>query len=83
MNGLAERLDARFRRARRSAGSGAYLDWTLGFGVDVPLGNKIARNCRRTAEQSLARGQVGSSATEQSVAFEIAEQVSDLQASRG
>jgi outer membrane protein TolC len=76
MNGLAERLDDSFKQA----GSGEYSDWTLGFGVDVPLGNKTARSRRRMAELSLAREQMRLTATEQSVAFEITELVSDLQA---
>ena len=76
MNGLAERLDDSFKQA----GSGDYTDWTLGFGVDVPLGNKTARSRRRMAELSLAREQVRLAATEQNVAFEITELVSDLQA---
>ena len=76
MNGLAERLDDSFKQA----GSGEYTDWTLGFGVDVPLGNKTARSRRRMAELSVAREQMRLSATEQSVAFEITELVSDLQA---
>lgn len=76
MNGLAERLDDSFKQA----GSGDYSDWTLGFGVDVPLGNKTARSRRRMAELSLAREQMRLAATEQSVAFEITELVSDLQA---
>ena len=76
MNGLAERLDDSLKQA----GSGEYSDWTLGFGVDVPLGNKTARSRRRMAELSLAREQMRLTATEQSVAFEITELVSDLQA---
>lgn len=76
MSGLAERLDDSFQQA----GSGEYSDWTLGFGVDVPLGNKTARSRRRMAELSLAREQMRLTATEQSVAFEITELVSDLQA---
>jgi len=76
MNGLAERLDDSFEQAN----SGKYSDWTLGFGVDVPLGNKTARSRRRMAELSLAREQLRLNATEQNVAFEITELVSDLQA---
>lgn len=76
MNGLTERLDDSFKQA----GSGEYSDWTLGFGVDVPLGNKTARSRRRMAELSLAREQMRLAATEQNVAFEITELVSDLQA---
>lgn len=74
MNGLAERLDDSFRQAN----TGNYSDWTLGFGVDVPLGNKTARSRRRMAELSLAREQMRLAATEQGVAFEITELVSDL-----
>lgn len=76
INGLAERLDDSFQQA----GTGDYTDWTLGFGVDVPLGNKTARSRRRMAELSLAREQMRLAATEQNVAFEITELVSDLQA---
>jgi outer membrane protein TolC len=76
MNGLAERLDDSFKQAN----TGDYTDWTLGFGVDVPLGNKTARSRRRMAELSLAREQMRLQATEQNVAFEITELVSDLQA---
>jgi hypothetical protein len=78
MKGLTERLDDRFRRARR----GAYSDRMLFFGVDVPLGNKTARSRRHMAELSVAREQMSFSATWQGVAFEIKELVSDLQASR-
>lgn len=74
MNGLAERLDDSFQQASTRD----YTDWTLGFGVDVPLGNKTARSRRRMAELSLAREQMRLTATEQGVAFEITELVSDL-----
>ena len=76
MNGLSDRLDDSFRQAATAD----YTDWTLGFAVDVPLGNKTARSQRKIAELSLAREQMRLLATEQNVAFEITELVSDLQA---
>ncbi|MDA1231627.1 MAG: TolC family protein, partial [Planctomycetota bacterium] len=76
MNGLSNRLDDSFRQV----GTGDYADWTLGFGVDIPIGNKTASSQRRIAELAVAREQVLLAATEKQVAFEIAELVSDLQA---
>jgi outer membrane protein TolC len=76
INGLSERLDDSFRQAASSD----YTDWTLGLGVDVPLGNKTALSQRKMAELALAREQMRLVASEQSVAFEVTELVSDLQA---
>lgn len=76
MNGLAERLDDSFNQAASSD----YTDFTLGFGVDVPIGNKTARSRRRMAELNVARDQMRLNALEQNVAFEVTELVSDLEA---
>jgi outer membrane protein TolC len=76
MNGLADRLSDSFRQA----GSSNYTDWTLGLGMDVPIGNKTARSRRQIAELDVARVHIRLKALEQNVAFEIAELVSNLQA---
>lgn len=76
MNGLADQLDDSFQQASSSD----YTDFTLGFGVDVPIGNKTARSRRRMAELNVARDQIRLKALEQNVAFEITELVSDLEA---
>ena len=76
MNGLANRLDDSFHQVA----SANYTDWTLGFGIDVPIGNKTARSQRQIAELAIAREQLILAATEKQVAFEIAQLISDLQA---
>ena len=73
-SGLTDRLDSSFRQASTSD----YTDWTLGFGLDVPIGNQTALSRRRVAELELVRDQLQLSAGEQNAAFEIAELVSDL-----
>jgi outer membrane protein TolC len=75
MNGLAERLDDSLRQTRTSD----YTDWTLGLGFSMPLGNAVARNRLRIAELELVREHQRIVATEQQIAFEIAELLSDLQ----
>lgn len=76
MNGITERIDDSFDQAASSD----YTDWTLGFGVNVPLGNQTALARRREAELQLLRDQVLLAAAEDSVSFEVTELVSDLQA---
>lgn len=76
MNGLANRLDDSFHQVA----SANYTDWTLGFGIDVPIGNKTARSQRQIAELAMAREQLILAATEKQVSFEIAQLISDLQA---
>lgn len=76
MNGLADRLGDSFRQA----GSSNYTDWTLGLGMDVPIGNKTARSRRQIAELDVARVHIRLKALEQNVAFEITELISDLHA---
>ena len=73
-SGLTDRLDSSFRQASTSD----YTDWTLGVGVDIPIGNQTALSRRRVAELEFVRDQLRLSAGEQSVAFEITELVSDL-----
>jgi outer membrane protein TolC len=76
VNRLSNRLDDSFYQV----GSGSYSDWTVGFTVDVPIGNKTARGQRQIAELAIAREQLMLCATEKQVSFEIAQLVSDLQA---
>ena len=76
MNGLAQQLDDSIKQAASSD----YTDWTLGLGMDVPLGNKTAQSRRRIAELDMARIHIRLTALEQNVAFEITELVSDLHA---
>lgn len=76
MNGLAQTLDDSIKQAATSN----YTDWTLGLGMDVPLGNKTAQSRRRIAELDMARIHIRLTALEQNVAFEITELVSDLHA---
>jgi hypothetical protein len=76
MNGLADRLSDSFRQA----GSSDYTDWTLGLGMEVPIGNRTARSRRQIAELEVARVHLRLKALELNVAFEIAGLVSDLQA---
>jgi len=76
MDGLASRLDDSFHQVA----SANYTDWTLGFGVEVPIGNKTARSQRQIAELAIVREQLILAATEKQVSFEIAQLISDLQA---
>ena len=76
INGLADRLSDSFRQAATSN----YTDWTLGLGMEVPIGNKTARSRRQIAELDVARVHIRLNALEQNVAFEITELVSDLHA---
>ncbi len=76
MNGLAQQLDESIKQAAASN----YADWTLGVGMDIPLGNKTAQSRRRIAELDMARVHIRLTALEQNVAFEITELVSDLHA---
>ena len=76
MNGLDSSLDSSFQQAA----SAKFTDWTLGFAVDVPIGNKTARSQRHIAELAIAREQLILAATEKQVSFEIAQLISDLQA---
>lgn len=75
-NGLSNRLDDSFSQTS----SGNYSDWTLGFGVEIPIGNRTAQSQRQIAELAIAREQLILAATEKQVSFEIAQLVSDLQA---
>ncbi len=74
-SGLTDQLDSSFRQASTSD----FTDWTLGFGLDIPIGNQTARSRRRVAELEFVRDQLRLSVGEQSVAFEITELISDLQ----
>ena len=76
MNGLAQELDASIKQAAASN----YTDWTLGVGMDIPLGNRTALSRRRIAELDMARVHIRLTAEEQNVAFEITQLVSDLHA---
>lgn len=77
MSGLAERLNESFEQAATSD----YTDWTLGVGVEIPIGNKTARSERRKAELQVARDHMVLRETEIQVGFEVTELVSDLRAS--
>ena len=76
MNGLSDQLD----KSVQQAGTSNYTDWTLGLGMDVPIGNKTARSRRQIAELEVARVHIRLNAVEQNVAFEITELISDLHA---
>ena len=75
-SGLNERLDSAFRQAA----GGHFSDWTVGFGLEVPIGNKTARSRQQIAELQLSRERIRLRETEQNVRFELLELHSDLQA---
>jgi outer membrane protein TolC len=76
MNGLAERFDDAFQQTATSD----YTDWSLGVGVELPIGNRTALSRRRAAEWNIARDQALLAAAEQQVAFEVTGLFSDVHA---
>ncbi|HQX49329.1 MAG TPA: TolC family protein [Planctomycetaceae bacterium] len=74
MDGLTDSLDASFRQAATAQ----YTDWTLGVGVEIPIGNKTNLSRRQIAEFAVARDHLRLRATEQNVSFEIVQLVSNL-----
>lgn len=77
MNGIGQQLDDSFKQAT----TGGYADWTVGFGLEVPIGNTTARSRAQIAELDTTRTQLVLTAMEKQVSFEIAENISELQAS--
>lgn len=75
-SGISNQLDNAFRQANTSD----YTSWTMGVGVEIPIGNKIQLSRRNAAEKQLMKSQVLLAANEKNVAFEVTQVVSDLQA---
>ncbi len=74
-SGISNQLDNAFRQANTSD----YTSWTMGVGVEIPIGNKIQLSRRNVAEKELMKSQVLLAANEKNVAFEVTQAVSDLQ----
>lgn len=74
-SGIQDQLDDSFRQANTFD----YTDWTLGVQLEIPLGNQSALSRRRIAELELMRDRYRLASSEQNVAFEVMELISDLQ----
>lgn len=75
-SGIDDQLGSAFDQANTSD----YTSWTLGVGVEIPLGNKTQLSRRNVAEEELMKSQILLAANEKKVAFEVTQVVSDLQA---
>lgn len=64
--------------AAKQASEFDYTDWTVGFGLDVPLGNMTARSQRQVSELQLTKDQIRLQKSEQNVRFEVMELHSEL-----
>lgn len=75
-SGITDRYDSSMRQAFQ----GTYDTWTLGVGVDIPIGNRTARSNRNIAELERVREQMRITAAEEQVRYQVADVVTRLNA---
>lgn len=74
VSGLSNRLDVAFDQV----GGFDYEDWSVGFGLSVPLGNRRAKSQREISELRLMRDRALLKSYEEQIEFDLAELVANI-----